>query len=248
MARVPPQLRSSMTSGSIDTQQRALQERTYKKGRGDWGHAVTRFRGSKFTATLQLRGAAKYAFELAIIGACYFVLAKAGLTLASIYSSVVSIWPAAGFALAAVLLRGLRVWPAVFAAAFFVGPPTDIADASVADSILPSLGIAAGNTLEAVVGGYLVNAWSQGGRTFDTAAGVAKFALVALGPGTMIGALVGAGSLYLAGDVDWANLIAIGVTWWLPGAAGGPVDHPPPGVWAGAGVRRLHLAQGPDPR
>jgi len=114
---------------------------------------VTRFRGSKFAATLQPRGAAKYAFELAIIGACYFVLAKAGLTLASIYSSAIPIWPATGFALAAVLLRGLRVWPALFAAAFFVGAPTDIADANVADSILPSLGAAAGATLEAIVGG-----------------------------------------------------------------------------------------------
>src|SRR5215470_16811528 len=109
MARVPPKLRPSMTPGSIDTQQRALQERTYEKGRGDWGHAVTRFRGSKFAATLQPRGVAKYAFELAVIGVCYFVLAKAGLRLASIYSSILPIWPAAGFALAAVLLQGLRV-------------------------------------------------------------------------------------------------------------------------------------------
>ena len=220
-----------MTSGSIHAQQRALQERTYEKGRGDWGHAVTRFRGSKFAATLQTRGVAKYAFELAVIGVCYFVLAKAGLTLASIYSSVLPIWPAAGFALAAVLLRGLRVWPAIFTAAFFVGAPTDIADASLADSILPSLGAAAGNTLEAIVGGYLINAWSQGRRTFDTAAAVAKFALVGLGPSTMIGALVGAGSLYLAGAVDWGNLIAIGVTWWLRDAAGALVITPVVVLW-----------------
>src|SRR5262249_9083010 len=132
-----------------------------RKGRGEWGHAVTRFSGSKFAAALQPRGVAKYAFELAIIGASYFVLAKVGLTLAAIYSSAVRIWLPAGFALAAVLLRGLRIWPAVFAAAFAVGMPTDIADASVADSILLSLGVAAGNTLEAIVGGYLVNAWSQ---------------------------------------------------------------------------------------
>src|SRR5262249_1825049 len=243
MARVPPQLRPSMTPGSIDTQQRALRERTYEKGRGDWGHAVTRFRASKFATTLQLRGVAKYACELAIIGVCYFVLAKAGLTLASIYPSAVPIWPAAGFALAAVLLRGLRVWPAIFAAAFFVGAPTGIAYASVGDSVLPSLlpslGAAAGATLEAVVGGSLLNAWSQGRRTFDTAAAVAKFALVGLGPSTMIGALVGAGSIYLAGAVDWANLVAIGVTWWLRDAAGAAGGTPVGGRWAGPGVPAL---------
>src|SRR5262249_59019100 len=206
--------------------QRALRERTHEKGRGERGHAVTRFSGSKFAAALQPRGAAKYAFELAIIGAGYFALAKVGLTLAAVYRKGVPVWVAAGFALAAVLLRGLRVWPAVFAAAFAVGMPSDIAGARVADSISLSLGVAAGSTLEAIVGGYLVNAWCQGRKTFDTAAGVAKFAVVVLGPSAMIGALVGAGSLYLAGDVDWGNLIAIGATWWLRDAAGALVVTP----------------------
>src|SRR5262249_59469779 len=93
----------------------------------------------------------------------------------------------------------------------------------VADSMLLSLGVAAGSTLEAIVGGYLVNAWCQGRKTFDTAAAVAKFAVVALGPSAMIGAIVGTGSLYLAGDADWANFIAIGATWWLRDAAGAPL-------------------------
>ena len=57
---------------------------------------MTRFSGSKFAAALQPRGAAKYAFELAIIGAGYFALAKVGLTLAAIYSSAVPIWLPAG--------------------------------------------------------------------------------------------------------------------------------------------------------
>src|SRR5262249_15757561 len=161
-----------------------------------------------------------------IIGASYFVLAEVGLALAAVYSSAVPIWAPAGLALAAVLLRGLRVWPAIFAAAFVVGVPTDIADARVADSILLSLGVAAGNTLAAIVGGCLIKAWSQGRKTFDTAAAVAKFAVVALGPSAMIGAIVGAGSLYLAGDVDWGNFIAIGATWWLRDAAGGPLVTP----------------------
>src|SRR5262249_39901783 len=163
------------------------------------------------------------------------------MTLAAIYSSAVPIWLPAGFALAAVLLRGLRVWPAVFAAAFAVGMPTDIADASVADSILLSLGVAAGNTLEAIVGGYLVNAWSQGRKTFDTAAAVAKFAVVALGPSAMIGAIVGAGSLSLAGDLDGGNFIAIGATWWLRDAAGALVITPVVVLWAIEDFRGFNL-------
>jgi PAS domain S-box-containing protein len=202
-----------------------------RKGRGDWGHAVTRFPGSKFVAALRPRGVAKYALELAIIGAGYFLLAKIGLTLASIYSSAVPIWPPAGLALAAVLLGGLRIWPAIFVAAFAAGVPPDIADATAADSFWLSLSVAAGSTLEAVIGGYLINVGSQGRSTFDTPDGVAKFALVGLGA-SMIGAIVGSGSLYLAEYVDWANFIAIGATWWLRDAAGALVITPVVVLWA----------------
>ena len=64
------------------------------------------------------RGHSAYVFELLGIGIAYFVLAKIGLTLASINSSTSAIWPATGFALAAVLLWGYRVAPAVLIASF----------------------------------------------------------------------------------------------------------------------------------
>jgi PAS domain S-box-containing protein len=205
------------------------------------GHAVTRLLGTKFLLALDPSGLAKYGLDLVVVGAAYSVLASVSLTLASLHSSAMPIWPPTGLALAAILLRGLRVWPAIFAAAFAVGVPTDITDATAADSFVLSLGVAAGNTLEAVVGAYLINVWSQGRKTFDTAAGVAKFALVGLGPSTMIGALVGAGSLYLAADVDWGNLIAIGARWWLRDAAGALVITPAVVLWAIADFRAFNL-------
>src|SRR6266567_193004 len=205
------------------------------------GHAVTRLPGTKFLLALDPSGLAKYGLDLVVVGAAYFVLASVSLTLASLHSSAMPIWPPTGLALAAILLRGLRVWPAIFAAAFAVGVPTDITDVTAADSFLPSLGVAAGNTLEAIIGGYLINVWSHGRKTFDTAAGVAKFALVGLGPSTMIGAIVGAGSLYFAGAVDWGNLIAIGARWWLRDAAGALVITPAVVLWAIADFRAFNL-------
>ncbi len=202
---------------------------------------MTRLPGTKFLLALDPSGLAKYGLDLVVVGAAYSVLASVSLTLASLHSSAMPIWPPTGLALAAILLRGLRVWPAIFAAAFAVGVPTDITDATAADSFVLSLGVAAGNTLEAVVGAYLINVWSQGRKTFDTAAGVAKFALVGLGPSTMIGALVGAGSLYLAADVDWGNLIAIGARWWLRDAAGALVITPAVVLWAIADFRAFNL-------
>jgi PAS domain S-box-containing protein len=191
---------------------------------------VTRFSSSKFATALQLRRVAKYVAELIIVGAGYFVLAKAALTLASIYTSAVPIWLPAGFALAAVLVCGLRVWPAIFAAAFAAGPPAGIPDANAADWVLPAC-VATASTIEALVGGSLISVWSQGRRTFDTPTGVAKFASVALAS-TLIGALVGVGSFYLAGYLDWDGLGALGVAWWLRDAAGAFVLAPAAVLWA----------------
>ena len=138
--------------------------------------------------------ARRLTLELAIVGTAYFGWAKR-LTLAALYSSGIPLWAPAGVALAAVLLRGMRVWPAIFAAAFAAGPPIDVADATTADSILLSAAVATGNTLEALVGGGLIKVWSHGRSAFETAAGTAKFALVAAGPSAALGAAVGIGSL-----------------------------------------------------
>src|SRR5262249_4267774 len=109
-----------------------------------------------------------------------------------------------------------------------------------ADSLL-SLGVAAGNTLEAIVGGCLINAWSQGRKTFDTAAGVAKFALVGLGPSAVISASRRPGSPYPAGDLDRGDFIAIGATWWLRDAAGALVITPVVVLWAIEDFRGFNL-------
>ena len=45
-------------------------------------------------------------------------------------------------------------------------------------SVATSLAIGAGNTIEGLLGAYLINRWSDGKATFDTPAGVARFALL----------------------------------------------------------------------
>ena len=79
------------------------------------------------------------------IAVIYFAVAKLGLALASIHPNATPIWPPTGFALAAVLLWGYRVWPAIFIAAL-------VTNATTAGSLATSAAIAAGNTLEALVG------------------------------------------------------------------------------------------------
>ena len=177
------------------------------------------------------RALAKYCAELLVIGAAYFVLAKAGLLLASIHPSATPVWPPAGLALAAILLRGPRVWPAIFAGSLIANATNDIASASFDGQLLASLGIAGGNTLEAVVSGYLMTIWSGGARTFDSASATAKFALLCLGPGTVVSAALGVGSLVLAGSAELARFPAIAFTWWLGNVAGALVVTPVVVLW-----------------
>jgi PAS domain S-box-containing protein len=202
---------------------------------------VTRFPAPTGLTALGPRGLALYALELAIVGVAYFVLASGSSILAAIHGSAVALSFPAGFAVAAVVLRGVRVWPAIFAAALAAGPPTDIAEASSADSILISSALAVGNTLEAVVGGYLVSIWSFGRKTFDTLVGTMKFALIGIGPSAMIAAAVGVGSLYLAGSVDGESAAALAIRWWLRDAAGIVVVAPALILWAMTNVRTLNL-------
>jgi PAS domain S-box-containing protein len=172
--------------------------------------------------------AGRFAFEtgrLVAIAAVYFVLAKAGLALASIHPSASPVWPPSGFALAAVLLWGIRAWPAVFGAAL-------LANLTTAGTLATSLGIAVGNTLEALIGGFLIDRFCGGRDVFETPARIAKFYLLTLAPGTMISATLGVGSLYVAGYAEQSHIGALWITWWLGDVGGQILLTPVLVLWA----------------
>src|SRR5512132_751578 len=109
---------------------------------------------------------------IGILAVIYFIAGKLGLMLASLHASASPVWPPAGIALAALLLLGYRAWPAIFVGAFLVNMTT-------AGNVATSLAIATGNTLEALVGAWLVNRFAGGTTAFDRPQGVVKFALSA---------------------------------------------------------------------
>src|SRR6187455_1087489 len=164
------------------------------------------------------------AVALILVGFAYFALAYLGLRLASINPSATPIWPPTGLAIAAILLWGHRIAPAIFVAAFLINQLT-------AGSIFTSLAIAGGNTLEAVIAGYLVGHWANGEQIFDKPTGTIKFALTSLAA-TAISATIGVSSLTLAGYADVSILISVWLTWWLGDLAGALVVTPVVVLWA----------------
>ena len=173
----------------------------------------------------------KYVIGLFAVAIVYGVLAKASLAAASINPSASPIWPPTGFALAIVLLLGYRVWPAIFVAAFLVNLTTS-------GSLATSAAIAAGNTLESVVGAYLIHRWSHGVNTFDTPAGVGRFAAICF-VSTAISATIGVFSLSLADPANWTNFAAIWLTWWMGDLTGALLLAPVIILWAQSPARAL---------
>jgi len=164
-------------------------------------------------------------YTIAILAGVYFVAGKLGLALAFVHPSATVMWPCSGIALAAFLVLGYRVWPGVFLGAFLVNTTT-------AGSIATSIGITMGNTLEGLVGAYLVNRVANGRHAFDRPQDILKFAVLAGMMSTMVSATFGVTSLSLGGFASWTNYGSIWLTWWLGDAVGDLIVAPLLVLWS----------------
>src|SRR5881296_2695399 len=138
----------------------------------------------------------------------YFLFGKLGLSLAFVNASASAVWPPTGIALAALLLWGRRLWPGVFLGAFLVNITTQ-------GSLLTTLGIATGNTLEAVLAAWLVRRYVHGTKAFERAQDVFKFVALAAVLSTTVSATFGVTTLCLGGLATWNQYGTIWLTWWL---------------------------------
>jgi integral membrane sensor domain MASE1 len=170
-----------------------------------------------------------------VVTVLYFIAGKLGLKLAFLNASASPVWPPTGIALAALVVLGYRTWPAIFFGAFLVNLTT-------AGNLATSFGIAAGNTLEAVCGAWLIVRFAGGTRAFDRAQDVFKFTLAVMAS-AIISAILGVTSLALGGFADWANYGAIWITWWLGNVTGGLMFAPLIILWFVAPSRRWNRAE-----
>src|SRR5262245_64423661 len=101
-----------------------------------------------------MKAAFRRSLDYVVVFVAYVVTARIGLSFDALAGIATTVWPPAGIALAALILRGPQLWPAVTLAAFTV---------NVMAGGVPIWGaaiIAAGNTLEAVVGAVLLRRMS----------------------------------------------------------------------------------------
>jgi integral membrane sensor domain MASE1/anti-sigma regulatory factor (Ser/Thr protein kinase) len=147
--------------------------------------------------------ASVWALVLALV---YFASAKLGLDLAFTTPSVTAVWPPTGIALAALVLWGRGLWPGVLLGAFLANVTTDV-------PVYTAGGIAVGNTLEAVVGAWLLD---RAGFRPSLQRLRDIFALIFLAAviSTAISATIGVASLSV-GDSLSEGALSTWRVWWL---------------------------------
>lgn len=163
--------------------------------------------------------------SILVLAGAYFCLGKLGLSLAFVHDSASAVWPPTGLALAALLLRGYRLWPGISLGAFLVNLTTQGSPAT-------ALGIATGNTLEALVAAWLVQRFANGRKTFEQAGTILRFVGLAAFLSTLISATLGVTSLCLGRFATWEQFWPVWLTWWLGDMISNCVVAPLLVIWA----------------
>ena len=155
----------------------------------------------------------------------YVGAAKLGLSLATTAEQVTAVWPPTGIALAAVLLFGYRVWPAIAIGAF-------VTNVTTSESVATACGIAAGNTLEAILGAWLLQAVAGFDCSLARLKDVIALIVLAAGCSTAVCATIGVTSLCLGGVQPWSHFGSLWGLWWLGDAVGELIVAPLLLTWA----------------
>jgi PAS domain S-box-containing protein len=173
----------------------------------------------------------RYAAKTLVVAGAYFVTAKLGLQLAFEHASITAVWPPTGISLAALVIWGYRLWPGVALGAALANLFTGDAPA------IAVLGITIGNTLEALLGAYLLVRVARFRPSLDRVRDVLALVLLAAVLSTMVSATVGVTSLWIGDQIETAgDLPSAWRVWWL-GDMGGDLLVAPFLLVLASGVR-----------
>src|SRR5215216_4830687 len=130
------------------------------------------------------------------------------IVIASVHVSASPVWAPAGIAIALLLLLGFSIWPAILAGAFLVNVTTT-------GLVWTSASIAVGNTLEGLLGAWLLQKFAHGGQAFESPPDIVKSALLAGFLSPAVSATIGVTSLLLGQHALLEQYVGIWLTWWM---------------------------------
>jgi signal transduction histidine kinase len=175
------------------------------------------------------RRSAARALELVVLFAIYAATARLGLSFDALGGIATTVWPPTGIALAALCLRGVGLWPAIAAAAFVVNARAGV-------PLWGAAIIAAGNTLEAVIGATLLRR-AGFDRRLERLGDVYRLVGLAAFVSTMVSATFGLLAAELGHVPLSTSALAFWGVWWVGDALGDLLVAP--FLFAWANVARL---------
>jgi len=149
----------------------------------------------------------QYALRIAAIVLLYFIFGTVGLSLDAVSGFATYFWIPTGLSLAAILILGYRYAPGVFLGALlvnvFVGAPAHVA-----------IGIAIGNTLEAVAATFFLRKTGFH-RNLSSYNDIFKIIIYGAFISTMLSASIGSLSLLMGGVVKLIAFPSTWFAWWI---------------------------------
>lgn len=168
---------------------------------------------------LDMNGLKSVAWSL-VVALAYFFIAGLSLYFAFENTSISPIWPPAGIALVAVLFLGYPVAAGVFVGAlasnFFTLDFTSFPNGPV---MIASFLTATGNTLEALIGAYLIRRFLEGDYIFQNIKNTLVFVVFGAFLSAAVSSFIGVSGM-LAVINDWSLYWSALFTWWLGDVTG----------------------------
>jgi integral membrane sensor domain MASE1 len=168
----------------------------------------------------------RYLVKVTLLFATYFITARIGLSLDAVSGFAALVWPPTGIALAAIFILGYRYWPGIMLAAFLVNVVTGAPP-------LVALGIGVGNTLEALLGAYLLTRFIRFQSSLERIRDVLGLIFLAALGSTLVSATIGVSSLLFGGVISQAAYAHTWIAWWVGDMLGVLVVTPFILVWSG---------------
>ena len=173
--------------------------------------------------TPKIKNGLLYIGKIIILAIIYHLAARLGLKMAYVQMNTSPVWPPTGISIAALLLFGISYWPGitlgVLGGSILTGAPINLA-----------MGMALGNTLEAVTAAYILKRYLHFHEVLDKLNDVIGLAMVSTFS-TAISASIGTLTLLITTQTPQSAFFSIWITWWIGDLLGALVVAPTIMVW-----------------
>ncbi|UOA07224.1 CHASE domain-containing protein [Methylobacter sp. S3L5C] len=148
----------------------------------------------------------------------YFITGKIGSYLAIPPGYATAIWPPSGIALASILIYGNRIWPGIFLGSFLINLSTSLLANIPTEnfySVVITLAIACGSSLQALVGAYLLKRFAGFPNLLNSEKQVFLFLLFGGIFSALINSTIAVSTLVAIGRIQVENFLINWGTWWM---------------------------------